>query len=380
MAQDRRFHALDSFRGLCALAVVVYHLHVVGSITELQFFSNADLFVEFFFVLSGFVITHAYGSGAPIDFRKFFILRTFRLLPLHVFMLGVFILFEFLKLLAAHKGFAFNKEPFTGQYAPSQILPNLFLIQAWTPLTENLSFNYPAWSISIEYYMYMIFAGVAFFCAAHKKLAWSAISLGAFVLLYNNAGALTEFAYKGLSCFFAGALSYGVFGVIKKNLKTNYVVYSLLEVVSLCLIVMALNSDLTQKTIVCSLLFCGVVTLFAFDAGVVSSLLKTRVFSFLGRLSYSIYLTHVVVLSGLILVFLVLEKRTGLTLAPMMGDVRYIDTGSGLLNNLLVALILLCVVGISYVTYTVIEVNGQKVGRYLINGRLKKIPAVINPV
>ncbi|MEB0196333.1 acyltransferase [Pseudomonas sp. 5S4] len=377
MAQDKRFHALDSFRGVCALAVVVYHLHLVGSITELQFFSNADLFVEFFFVLSGFVITHAYGSGARIDFRKFFILRTFRLLPLHVFMLGVFIVFEFLKLLASHKGFTFNKEPFTGQYSLSQVLPNFFLIQAWTPLTENLSFNYPSWSISIEYYMYMIFAAVAFFCAGYKKFVWCALSVGAFVLLYNNAGVLTEFAYKGLSCFFAGALSYSAFDLIKERVRINYWMYSLLEVVSLLLIVVTLNSDLTQKTIVCSLLFCWTVTLFAFDAGVISKLLKTRMFSFLGRLSYSIYLTHVVVLSGLILVFLVLEKKTGLTLAPMMGDVRYIDSGSILVNNLLVALILLCVIAISYVTYTVIEVNGQKVGRYLITARLKKVPATV---
>jgi peptidoglycan/LPS O-acetylase OafA/YrhL len=375
MDRVKRFYALDSFRGVCALAVVVYHLHIVGSITELTFFSNADLFVEFFFVLSGFVITHAYGSERHLDFRKFFILRTFRLVPLHVFLLGAFIIFEFLKLLASRKGFVFNKEPFTGMYSPSQIVPNLLLVQAWTPLTENLSFNYPSWSISIEYYMYILFAGVSFFCFNRRHLVWIVISTGAFLLLYYNSGVLTAFAYKGLSCFFAGALSYSIFEKIRRSVQPNFAIASLLEVVALVMIVMTLNSDLTQKAIIASVLFCCVITLFAFDAGVISRLLQTTVFTFLGRLSYSIYLTHIIVLSLLILMFLVLEKKTGLALAPMVGDVRYIDSGNSILNNLLVALVLLSVVAISYFTYSIIEVNGQKVGRYLINAKQKKLPA-----
>jgi peptidoglycan/LPS O-acetylase OafA/YrhL len=278
-------------------------------------------------------------------------------------------------LLASRKGFVFNKEPFTGMYSPSQILPNLFLIQAWTPLTENLSFNYPSWSISIEYYMYILFAGVSFFCFNRRYLVWIVISMGAFLLLYNHAGVLTEFAYKGLSCFFAGALSYGIFEGIRRRLQPTFLIASLLEVFALVMIVLTLTSDLNQKAIISSVLFCSVITLFAFDAGVISRLLQTNMFTFLGRLSYSIYLTHIIVLSLLILMFLVLEKKTGLALAPMIGDIRYLDSGNRILNNVLVALVLVSVVAISYVTYSVIEVNGQKIGRYLINAKQKKIPA-----
>jgi len=379
MARGKRFYALDSFRGVCALAVVLYHLHVVGSVTELTFFANADLFVEFFFVLSGFVITHAYGSVRDLDFRTFFILRTFRLVPLHLALLAVFVVFEFVKLLASHKGFVFNKQPFTAEYSPSQILPNFLLIQAWTHFTENLSFNYPSWSISIEYYMYLIFAGVSIFYFAHRKFAWFGISLGAFLLLYNNSGVLTDFAYKGLSCFFAGALAYSVFDAISKKLQPSFVVASVLEVLSLCLIVATLSADLADKAIVSSVLFCCVIVLYAFDAGIISSLLKTNVFTVLGRLSYSIYLTHVIILSGLTLAFLAMEKKTGLPLAPMVRGSRYIDSGNVMMNNLIVVLVLLSVVAISYVTYALIEVNGQKAGRYLIKSRPQNISLPINP-
>lgn len=97
----RRFLVLDSFRGLSALCVVVFHLHIVGSFAEIDFFRGSSLFIEFFFVLSGFVLTHGYAFKNNISFRQFAIMRTFRLFPLHIFMLMVFIIFEFGKLIAA---------------------------------------------------------------------------------------------------------------------------------------------------------------------------------------------------------------------------------------------------------------------------------------
>lgn len=74
---QKRFYSLDSFRGICAIAVVMTHMHLIGSITELAFFKGSAVFVEFFFVLSGFVMTHSYGFKNDLDFRSFFISRFF---------------------------------------------------------------------------------------------------------------------------------------------------------------------------------------------------------------------------------------------------------------------------------------------------------------
>jgi len=376
MAQGARFHALDSLRGVCALAVVLYHLHVVGSVTELPFFQSADLFVDFFFVLSGFVITHAYGNRRDLDFRKFFILRTFRLAPLHVVLLAAFILFEFVKWAAWQKGFAFNKEPFSGMYAPSQILPNLLLIQAWTALTENLSFNYPSWSISIEYYTYLIFAALLMFSPVRRKFMWAGVALLGFVMLEQPPGLFSVYAYKGLSCFFAGALCHTAFQAASVRARPGFVLASVLEVCSFGLVVLVLSLPLPGKNLIASLLFCAVVTLFAFDAGVVSKVLKENVFALLGRLSYSIYMTHVIILSSLTLGAMIAQKYSGRELAPLLAGVRYFDSGSVLINNLIVVLVVLMVVAVSAVTYQLIEVNGQRLGRFLINARQPKAPAL----
>lgn len=84
MQTTHRFHALDSFRGICALSVVVFHMHIAGTFTDLPFFINSHIFVEFFFILSGFVLTHTYGSRKNLNFKNFFIARSFRLLAVQV--------------------------------------------------------------------------------------------------------------------------------------------------------------------------------------------------------------------------------------------------------------------------------------------------------
>ncbi|MBD8706876.1 acyltransferase [Pseudomonas sp. CFBP 13711] len=359
MQEVTRFHALDSLRGLCAIAVVLYHTHLVGSITEWTFFSNADLFVEFFFVLSGFVMAHAYGSKPHLDVSHFLVSRTFRLLPLHVFMLAVFIGLEFLKYAAYKKGFSFNQPPFTGIYAPSEILPNLLLLQSWTHLTENLSFNTASWSISIEYWTYMVFAATLFMASTRRYLLWTVIALGGFALLYSQIDVLTVYAQKGLGCFFAGALAYGFFNRLRRWIAPGFALLSVLEALAAICIWWVLTSELPQKVLAASAVFCVTIVLFAFDGGALSRVLKHECFARLGRWSYSIYLTHLAVLFFVISAFMVVQKKTGFAAAPMLDDIRYLDTGHGWLNNLMVLLILAVVVTISSATYHYVELRGQ---------------------
>ena len=370
MQEVTRFHALDSLRGLCAIAVVLYHTHVVGSITEWTFFSNADMFVEFLFVLSGFVMSHAYGSKPHLDVSHFLVSRTFRLLPLHVFMLAVFIGLEFLKYAAYKKGFSFNQPPFTGIYAPSEILPNLLLLQSWTHLTENLSFNTASWSISIEYWTYMLFAATVLMASTRRYLLWAVIALCGFALLYRQIDVLTVYAQKGVGCFFAGALAYAFFTRSRRWIAPGFGLLSVLEALSALAIWWVLTSELSQKVLAASAVFCVTIVVFAFDGGALSRVLKYEFFARLGRLSYSIYLTHLAILFFVISAFMVVQKKTGFDAAPMLGEIRYLDTGHAWLNNLMVLLILAVVVTISSATYRYVELRGQGVGKQLLRRRM----------
>src|SRR6185312_14754220 len=81
-----RFRTLDGWRGVCALLVALHHFPAHGFVYALPLVRNAWLLVDFFFVLSGFVIAYAYGArlsnGAQI--KSFTLRRFLRLWPLHV--------------------------------------------------------------------------------------------------------------------------------------------------------------------------------------------------------------------------------------------------------------------------------------------------------
>ena len=154
-----RFSTLDGWRGLCALAVAVFHLPLVSHITDLGLIRHAWLFVDFFFVLSGFILSHVYtprltdaAEIAPFMFRRFG-----RLWPLHVVVLGVFILIECGKLVAARHGMHGDEAPFTASHSTGAILTNIFLVQAMG-FQSSPTWNGASWSISTEILVSLLFA------------------------------------------------------------------------------------------------------------------------------------------------------------------------------------------------------------------------------
>src|SRR3981189_3074967 len=96
-----RFEALDGWRGVAALSVALFHLSAAWHLYSLPWIRHAGMFVDLFFVLSGFVISHSYlekltHPGAVPDFL---IRRLGRVWPLHIFTLGILVLLEVTKLL-----------------------------------------------------------------------------------------------------------------------------------------------------------------------------------------------------------------------------------------------------------------------------------------
>ena len=362
---NKRFEALDAFRGLCAISVVIFHMHLVGSITELGFFRGSSIFVEFFFVLSGFVLAHGYGFKDNLEFKPFLKSRIFRIFPLHATMLLVMIILEFGKLFAyKYAGFTFNNPPFTGPGAISEIIPNLLLIQSWTPFTEPLTFNYPSWSISIEFYMYIfLFFSIVTFKKA-KVLSWIITSLIMLYLLTIQSDLLQSEVLRGLSCFFGGAFTYTVFRKIG-HVKIKTWLGTIIEISLLLFVIYIVDSDFKYRTTIAICTFFVVVGFFAFESGLISSLLKRKPFQVVGRLSYSIYMIHAAFLFCLISLMMILQKVTGLEVAPIIDGKRALTSGSEILNNGIVIFIIVLVIATAYYTHKFIEVKGQNLGKML---------------
>lgn len=366
----KRFLVLDSFRGLCALAVIVHHSHAVQSFTELAFFRHANYLVNFFFVLSGFVLYHIYADrlGTGAQFKRFVIARICRLYPLHLATLIVALLFECLKLVIEQRGMSFTVASFTGAKAPGEILPNLLLLQSWWSGFNQMSFNFPSWSISVEFYLYLIFALIAAGLPGPSRQIFAGIAVLAFLALYFNSGLFSEGALIGLGCFFSGIMTYRLYDRFKDlHMSTRWATQ--LEALGLITVYLAVTYSEPSQNISLSLLFCVIIGLFAFEAGWLSTLLRTAFFKWAGVLSFSIYMTHTIVLFMVSMVLMALAKITGL---PLLIDVpseipdvviRYINTGSILMNNLVMAVSVVLVLLLSMLTHRYIELPGIELGK-----------------
>ncbi len=359
---NKRFYVLDSFRGLAAIFVVMYHSHYLGTATQWSFFRGSGLFVEFFFVLSGFVLTHGYAFKKSLNFRTFFISRTFRIFPLHITMLFLFLFLELGKLVAYHYGISLNNPPFTGSMSPTEFLPNMLLLQSWLPMTTTLSWNPTSWSISTEYYMYMIFYASLLLKQHLRYVAWAILSLFAFYFIIQEIELGIDFT-RGISCFFAGGLTYLIYRRYHQNIKLSSLIFTIIEMILILLVVLIVSfKQIEHRSFIASILFIILVFVFAFEGGAISKLLKLNPFSHLGKISYSIYLTHPAIIFIMLSITTILEKILHHDFTLIALHKKTIDFGDTLYNNIALFLSLIVIILISNLTYTYIELRGQSVG------------------
>lgn len=155
-----RFEALDSWRGIFALSVAMVHLGVMGHFFHWPFIRNGGYAVDFFFVLSGFVISHAYGVQAlnEVAIKGFLLKRIARIYPLHLFTLALFFGLELAKwVLMSFLNVSSGEPPFTGTNTLPALVDNLLLLNGMG-VTNNYAWNGPSWSISSEMWVYVVFA------------------------------------------------------------------------------------------------------------------------------------------------------------------------------------------------------------------------------
>jgi peptidoglycan/LPS O-acetylase OafA/YrhL len=149
------FRALDFFRFFAAGLVAIGHANLdfrLGLESSGGFMARFPLFVDFFFVLSGFVIALSY-TGRIHNARSygdFLWRRLARLWPLHLLTLAGFALAG---LAAARSGIALNSP----DLLRLQDLPwNAALLHAWGPVW-HFSYNGVSWSVSAEWFVYILF-------------------------------------------------------------------------------------------------------------------------------------------------------------------------------------------------------------------------------
>lgn len=369
--QTHKFEALDGLRGIFAILIVMGHFMVLSHIFYVPVV-RIGLGVDFFFVLSGFVISYA-SLHKLTNARELgvFTLRRFgRVWPLHIAVLAFLIPFEGLKyMLEKFAGLTGKYAAFAsgGPGSIESIFSNILLIQALNIHNTN-TWNGPSWSISTEFYTYILFALLAVLFPRHLKPL--TVIIGAFCafLLFRLAPNMyAQYDYGFLRCVYGFFTGYLVYQVFKKAPSIKLAYPSITEVLCILLIIIfTMAAKFTKFSMLAPLIFALPVYVFAFQQGVVSKFLRTRPLQVLGVLSYAIYITHAIPLLIFQRGMTFLEKYLGtsfhITVPPSTYNELFSTVyviGSPWVMDLMVVAFVLIVIAFAYVASRLIETPGR---------------------
>ncbi len=201
MADQRQFQNLDALRGVAAICVMFRHMP--GGLMP-----AGGLAVDFFFMLSGFVIAHAYEARlvGGLSFKGFALRRIIRLWPMIA--LGVT-----LGLLCALFAIAQGATSLTVAQVLGLSLKSALLIpqtQTIHSLDEVFPLNGPLWSLFFEVAVNLAYALGAYRLSRGPMAALAALGLVAVVMIGDLGGHKVDSLASGfprvLFGFLAGVL------------------------------------------------------------------------------------------------------------------------------------------------------------------------------
>ncbi len=288
-----RIEQLNFTRFVAAMAIVIYHYgkgvipFQFGAIES--FFQQANVGVSYFFVLSGFVMILANSTKNKVNFASVLKRRWARIYPLY--MLALVLLLTYYRV--------------TGHTIDYKgLLLNLCLLQSWVP-GFALSFNLPAWSLSVEMFFYVLFP--LLFNQFYKRYSFYQNLIPISILFIGSQIALHALRYSTfyqgfpsqshdliyfhplmhLNEFLLGNLA-GLFYL--KGLKVRNYDAALLLLLSLIPILLLTPMSILYHNGMLAFLFIPIILLLSANKGWLSKLLKQKTLIYLGEISYAIYI------------------------------------------------------------------------------------------
>ena len=310
---------LNALRFFAAFLVIVTHVELLkgqlgfsNSLKFLEQFNLGGLGVYFFFVLSGFLITylliHEKEKTGTIKIKAFYIRRLLRIWPLYYFiiLLAFFIL----------PNFEMMEIPWLQQFYHSNFIVNLVLFLLMLPnlalaLNPAIAHAGQLWSIGVEEQFYLIWP--VLFKRTNNLLRLLillfVVVVGIkvlFILLLNsntipsseNMLALKKFmAMSKFECMIIGA--FGAYGVKYNSKKMLSIVYHPI-VFGISLLSLPLMNYFSPEILndaihlPYSVMFIVIILNVSTNKkGLV--LLENKFFNFLGKISYGLYMYHMMI-------------------------------------------------------------------------------------
>ncbi|OLV15611.1 acyltransferase [Deinococcus marmoris] len=359
--------ALTGLRAIAALWVVFHHYFdkfvlLFPGLELLRTFAQAgNMGVELFFVLSGFVITLNYVDrfqtwNGP-TYVYFLRARIARIYPVVVACLlgalGIVTVADRLNLTLSTEGL----------YTPGGFVASLLMVQAWGN-SADATWNFVAWSVSAEWFAYLCFPLVALIYHRVRRpgaavgIAVTAIVASILLILSSGLSVVSPFDHNSLlritGSFVAGAMMCWLW---RNRSGASWNWGLLTPVLGLLAVVSATALTAIGTGAYWTLLFMTPFILgLAYNRGWLARALSTPLADFGGRISYSMYMSH-------LLLKMVLVK--------LLPAERFIDAGV-VVRLGIVAVYLALVLAVATALYFLIEEPFRK----MLRPRPRRKPAL----
>ena len=354
-----KLHYVDAIRGVAILLVIMRHAAQQGAVALSHFFSVLFSLgasgVQLFFMASAFTLYRSYRNRQGIEShatRNFFIRRFFRIAPLYYLAILYFVFYTFFNV-----PYWFGEQPYLSSY---NILSNVFFVHGFSPYWINYSNVVPGgWSIAVEMTFYAITPWLfykiktmkhafVFLCLA---LVFKLVLQEVFIQmpLISESTVWREFLFY----YFPNQLPVFALGIILyfliTDVKSLHTVSKSLKILAFVLLLIQAGTTfdfLYMNHLVISsgmLLFCWLLS-----QGNLK-FISNAFIRYIGKISFSLYLVHFVVIGWLI-------------------KFDWIDFSSHALINYGIRFMVLLFFSmlISSITYTYVEVPFQRLGSKLI--------------
>jgi peptidoglycan/LPS O-acetylase OafA/YrhL len=304
MILSQRIIELDALRGIMALTVAVFHFQAPN-----HFFHGA-LAVDFFFILSGYMLAKQYFFKERLGFSQFAIIRFSRLYPMHLFGLMILLFLFLIKIVVNIYNGASVGEALGWHFPPDyykdgvifSLVQHLLLLNNVGLNPSATYWNGPSWSISVELWVnYIYFLHFRFIRAASLML----LVLFCYILIFNFSKTIDvhhqnifNFVNLGLIRGFAGVcIGVTIYRLMINKDRLRIKFFSLIPFIQMIFLMfiyycMHMWTDGPNSFAAIPFIAALICSICIFDGGWLVECLRNHWLGFLGKISYSIYLVH----------------------------------------------------------------------------------------
>lgn len=372
---NERFTYIDALRGVAIAGVIITHVASICHIDGISQYltSIGGMGVQLFFVISAFTIFYTLSKtdGDPFQFRNFYIRRLFRIIP--VYWMGI-ILYTAVYGMAS-RGWREGPELWHYPY-------HIFLINIFHPLTSS-SVVPGGWSISCEVMFYLMVPVLYKYFNTNKKIMYM-MAIGIVIFPLANyllkkytantlfagyeSSVVNNFFYRWIpnqfACFGFGMILFKIYqdGTYTKYISKKSTNLTLLLTVSAALLVVKKSGNIIPPVHhIYACLFMVLALLLSVHPW---KIYVNRFTVFLGKISYSSYLIH----------FLVIKQITLLIEKTMPS----LTTNTMMYFGIVTVASFIITIPLAYLSYKYIELTAVTLGKTMIKKLSKKEKLVIS--